>query len=318
MFSLPIQAVQSEKEDAVTSNECCLCPRSCKIDRTTPAGLKRSLCKAGKEVELALVSLHPWEEPCLSGKNGAGTVFFSHCNLRCCFCQNYEISAMGKGWKVTPAQLTDIFLKQQDRGATCLELVTPTHYADTIARCLKDAKNAGLTIPVAYNSNGYDKPDTLRFFQGLVDIWLPDLKYFDSTLGAKYSGVPHYFEYASEAIKTMVDLAKPWQQNSEGILQSGVIVRHLVLPGLWKDSIRCVDWLYDNFGDRICLSLMNQYMPLYKASRHPEINRPLMTVEYQKVIRHARNRGITKSFIQIGRTDSSKFIPNFDGSGITE
>lgn len=277
---------------------------------------KRSLCGATDTPEVALVSLHLWEEPCLSGEKGAGTVFFSHCNLRCCFCQNHEISAEGKGTAVSIERLTQIFLEQQARGATCLELVTPTHYSRSIRDALIRAKECGLTIPVAFNTNGYDLPETLKTFEGLADIFLPDLKYWDSRLGKKYSGVPHYRETACEAIRTMVEMTGPAVFDEKGLLKRGVIVRHLVLPGLWKDSINCVDWLYDTFGNNIYLSLMNQYMPLYKACRHPEINRPLMTLEYQKVVRYARSRGITQAFIQVGKTADSKFIPVFDGSGV--
>ena len=167
-------------------SRCNLCPRRCNADRSSPVEIKRSICRGTDTVEIALVSLHAWEEPVISGKTGAGTVFFSHCNLKCCFCQNHEISAEGRGWPVTVKRLTDIFLEQQERGATCLELVTPGHYTEEIITALTNAKARGLTIPVAYNSNAYELPETLRRLTGLVDIFMPDLKYFDSRLGEKY------------------------------------------------------------------------------------------------------------------------------------
>lgn len=295
---------------------CNLCPRKCNTDRSTPSGLRRALCRASQTVQIALVSLHTWEEPCISGKNGAGTVFFSHCNLRCCFCQNYEISDQGKGIEVTEKRLTEIFLEQQERGASCLELVTPTHYLTAIIPALEKAKAAGLSIPVAYNTNGYDAPESLQRLSGLVDIYMPDLKYFDSRLGQKYSGVPHYFETASEAIRIMFSQVGKPVFDKNGLMKRGLIVRHLVLPGLWMDSCNVVSWLYQTFGDDIYLSLMNQYMPLYKAVRHPEINRPLLTLEYQKVLRHTRALGVKNAFQQVGKTAQSKFIPVFDGANV--
>lgn len=295
---------------------CELCPRRCRTNRDTPEGLKRSLCGASHTPEVALVSLHPWEEPVISGKTGAGTVFFSHCNLRCCFCQNHEISTQGRGLPVSVERLADIFLEEEARGASCLELVTPGHYTDEIVTALKEAKARGLGLPVAWNSNGYERSETLRRLAGLVDVFMPDLKYFDSRLGEKYSGVPHYFETASEAIKTMFEMAGPVQLGEDGLLKRGLIVRHLVLPWQWRDSCRCIDWLYETFGDDVYLSVMNQYMPLFKACRHPEINRRLTTLEYQKVLRHVRELGMNRVFRQVGTTSLAKFIPHFDGSGV--
>lgn len=295
---------------------CNLCPRQCGADRSTALGLKRSICHASDDIEVALVSLHAWEEPILEAKKGAGTIFFSHCNLRCCFCQNYEISAQGKGIRISTERLTEIFLEEEKRGASCIELVTPGHYTRQIREALIAAKEQGLSLPIVYNSNAYELPETLRMLSGLIDIFLPDLKYFDNRLGEKYSGVSKYFDYASNAIRTMFDMTGPTQLDNAGQLRRGLIIRHLVLPWQWRDSCRCLDWIHETFGDQVYVSIMNQYMPLYKACRHPEINRPLTTLEYQKVIRHARNIGITKGFIQVGRTDNAKFIPHFDGEHV--
>ena len=295
---------------------CNLCPRHCNTDRSTPKGLKRSICRASDDIEVALVSLHAWEEPILEAKKGAGTIFFSHCNLRCCFCQNYEISAKGNGIKISTQRLADIFLEEAERGASCIELVTPGHYTRQIREALLSAKERGLTLPIVYNSNAYELPETLRMLTGLIDIFLPDLKYFDNRLGEKYSGVSKYFDYASEAIRAMFEMTGPAELDGSGQLRRGLIIRHLVLPWQWRDSCRCLDWIHETFGDQVYVSIMNQYMPLFKACRHPEINRPLTTLEYQKVVRHARNIGITKGFIQVGRTDSAKFIPRFDGDHV--
>ena len=295
---------------------CNLCPRQCGADRSTALGLKRSICHASDDIEVALVSLHAWEEPILEAKKGAGTIFFSHCNLRCCFCQNYEISAQGKGIRISTERLTEIFLEEEKRGASCIELVTPGHYTRQIREALIAAKEQGLSLPIVYNSNAYELPETLRMLSGLIDIFLPDLKYFDNRLGERYSGVSKYFDYASNAIRTMFDMTGPTQLDSAGQLRRGLIIRHLVLPWQWCDSCRCLDWIHGTFGDQVYVSIMNQYMPLYKACRHPEINRPLTTLEYQKVIRHARNIGITKGFMQVGRTDNAKFIPHFDGEHV--
>ena len=296
--------------------DCRLCPRQCRSDRTAPAGVRRSLCRAGAAAEVSLVSLHPWEEPCLCGRNGAGTVFFTHCNLRCCFCQNYMISAQGQGIPVSDERLAEIFLEQQQRGASCLELVTPSHYVLNIIRALDLARAAGLTLRVVYNSNGYERPDIIACLAGYVDVYMPDLKYFDSALGRKYSGVPDYFEWASRAIQAMVDQVGPVRFDAEGQLVRGVLVRHLVLPWLWQDSCRCVEWLWKCFGDTVCVSLMNQYVPMYRACRHPEINRKLTTLEYQKVVRRARELGLTRCYMQVGQTADEKFVPVFDGANV--
>lgn len=300
----------------MTSKLCNLCPRRCNANRDSPEGVKRALCKSAWTPRVALVSLHAWEEPCISGKRGAGTVFFSHCTMRCCFCQNYEISNEGKGFEVTPERLTEIFLEEEKRGAETLELVTPSHYADSIIPALKEAKKAGLSIPVVYNTNAYDLPETLMRFAGLVDVFMPDLKYFDSRLAARYSGVPNYKEVATKAIETMFELVGPLRFNTEGILEKGVLIRHLVLPWLYKDSFACLEWIYKTFGDDVYVSVMNQYMPLYKANRHPEINRPLTTLEYNRVLDHAEKLGMKKVYFQAGRTNSDIFIPIFDGSHV--
>jgi putative pyruvate formate lyase activating enzyme len=296
----------------VIIEKCNLCPRHCNADRSHG---EYGFCGAGAQVKIALVSLHKWEEPCLSGEKGAGTVFFSHCNLHCVFCQNHKISQGGKGIEVTAARLAEIFLEQQERGAASLDLVTPTHYVPQILAALKLAKQRGLRLPVVYNSNAYETEETLLLLRGSVDVFLPDMKYADEVSACRYSRAPGYFAAASAAICRMAALVgKPVIE--AGRMKRGVIVRHLILPGHKDESMRIVDWLWQTFGDDIYISLMNQFTPMHEVADYPEINRRLTTYEYDKVVDHARELGITQCFIQQGRTASEKFVPQFDGQGV--
>ena len=290
---------------------CELCPRRCGVDRNTDTGF----CGAGREVRLALVSLHPWEEPCIAGDRGAGTVFFSYCNLRCCFCQNHEISHWGRGIAVTDERLAEIFLEQQARGAASLDLVTPTHYVPQILAALRQARERGFSLPVVYNSSAYETLETVESLRGSVDVFLPDLKYLEADTAGRYSQATDYFSVASAALRRMVAIAGP-PQLVDGLLRRGVLVRHMVLPGCRHESMRIVDWLWEEFGNQIYLSLMNQYTPLYRAAEYPEINRRLTTFEYDSVVNHAFDRGFRQCFIQEGQTASEKFVPTFDGKGI--
>ena len=290
---------------------CELCPRRCGVDRNTDTGF----CGAGREVRLALVSLHPWEEPCIAGDRGAGTVFFSYCNLRCCFCQNHEISHGGRGIAVTDERLAEIFLEQQARGAASLDLVTPTHYVPQILAALRQARERGFSLPVVYNSSAYETLETVESLRGSVDVFLPDLKYLEADTAGRYSQAPDYFAVASAALRRMVDIAGP-PQLVDGLLRRGVLVRHMVLPGCRHESMRIVDWLWEQFGNQIYLSLMNQYTPLYRAAEYPEINRRLTTFEYDSVVNHAFDRGFRQRLFQEGQTASEKFVPTFDGKGI--
>jgi putative pyruvate formate lyase activating enzyme len=296
----------------VIIEKCNLCPRRCNADRSHG---EYGFCSAGAQVKIALVSLHKWEEPCLSGEKGAGTVFFSHCNLHCVFCQNYKISQEGKGIEVTTERLAEIFLEQQDRGAASLDLVTPTHYVPQILAALKLAKQRGLQLPVVYNSNAYETEETIVSLHGSVDVFLPDLKYADEVSACRYSKASGYFTAASAAIRRMVEsVGRPVIE--AGRMNRGVIVRHLILPGHKDESMRIVDWLWQTFGDDIYISLMNQFTPMHEVADYPEINRRLTTYEYDKVVDHARELGITQCFIQQGRTASEKFVPRFDGQGV--
>ena len=290
---------------------CELCPRRCRVDRVNRLGF----CSAGENLRVALVSLHKWEEPCLIGKNGAGTIFFSHCNLKCVYCQNFSISHEGFGAEISVKRLAEIFIEQQRRGAANIELVTPTHYADKICAAIDIAKARGLTLPIVWNSNAYENLETLENLRGRVDIFLPDLKYFDDVPAKIFSNAPNYFSIASAAVKKMFELVGS-AQIAGGLMTRGVIVRHLILPNFRRDSIKIVDWLYKTFGDEIFISLMNQYTPIYRAADFKKISRPLTTFEYESVLNHAEKLGIKNCFVQIGKTADKNFIPNFNLDGV--
>lgn len=290
---------------------CELCPRRCRVDRAEALGF----CGAGENLRVALVSLHKWEEPCLVGENGAGTIFFSHCNLKCVYCQNFSISHGGFGAEISIERLAKIFIEQQARGAANIELVTPTHYADKICAALDLAKARGLTLPIVWNSNAYENPETLELLRGRVDIFLPDLKYFDDEPAKTFSNAPNYFAIASAAIKKMFELVGTPQFDGDKMIR-GVIVRHLVLPNFRRDSIKIVDWLYKTFGDEIFISLMNQYTPVFRAGEFKKISRALTTFEYQSVVEYATALGIKNYFVQIGKTADKNFIPNFNLDGV--
>ena len=291
---------------------CELCPRNCKVNRNEKVGF----CGAGIKIRIALVSLHKWEEPCLTGKNGAGTIFFSRCNLKCVYCQNFKISSENFGKEISVERLAEIFLEQQLRGAANIELVTPTHYVPQICLALDAAKSCGLKIPVVYNTNSYENLSTLELLKNRVDIFLPDLKYFDDEIAKTFSNAPNYFAVATAAIKKMFELVGECQFDSEGNLKRGVIVRHLILPNFRRDSFKILDWLQKTFGDKIFISLMNQYTPLFRAKDFKKINRRLTTFEYDSVINYALDIGIKNCYIQVGKTADKKFVPNFDGSGV--
>jgi len=286
---------------------CNLCPRRCGVDRTRRAGF----CGAGDKVRIALVSLHQWEEPCLVGERGAGTVFFSYCNLRCVYCQNHEISHGGKGVEVSTERLAEIFLEQQARGAATLDLVTPTHYVPQIIAALDMAKGRGFDLPVVYNSSGYETIETIEALRGYVDIFLPDLKYMRAESGGAYSAAADYFSHASAAIKKMVELTGPVEFSADGQMKKGVLVRHMVLPGHRHESMELIKWLWENFGRTIQVSLMNQYTPLPQVADIPDLNRRVTRREYESLIDYAVSLGVEQGFVQEGETAMESFIPDF-------
>ena len=293
--------------------KCSLCPRKCYVNRLDG---ELGFCKASKDVKIAKVSLHTWEEPCISGTLGSGTVFFSNCNLNCVFCQNHNISQLGTGKTVSINRLSEIFLEQQQRGAHNINLVTPTHYVPQIIDALKIAKEKGLNIPILYNSNGYENIDTIKALRGFIDVYLPDLKYCNDKYALKYSKAPNYFNTASAVITEMASQVGEAIFDVNGIIQKGVIIRHLMLPGLLFDSKKVIDYIYTTFKDSVYISLMNQYTPMHEAARYSEINKPLNPKHYDSLIDYCVNLGITKGFIQESGTSSTAFVPDFDLSGV--
>lgn len=294
--------------------KCTLCPRNCNVDR---ASSSLGFCNATDKVKIARASLHFWEEPCISGTKGSGTVFFSNCNLKCVFCQNHKISHGGFGKEISIEKLSSIFLNLQDRGAHNINLVTPTHYAFQIIKALDLAKKNGLSIPILYNSNGYEKESTIESLKGYIDVYLPDFKYFNDKYAIKYSNCKNYFKYASSSIEKMYMQVGAPSFDSSGLIKKGVIIRHLMLPGLLFDSKKIVDYIYSKFKDNVYLSIMNQYTPIDSlTNKYPEINKTLNPKHYKSFINYCRELGIKNAFIQDSESSSEKFIPDFDLRGI--
>ncbi len=289
--------------------ECTLCPHKCKIDRNLNIGR----CKAGNKIEIGGVSLHKFEEPCISGKNGSGTVFFSKCNLNCVFCQNYEISNLGNGRKIEIEELSKILLKQQENGAENINLVSPTIYADKIIDAIKIAKQKGLKIPIIYNTNGYENIETLKKLEGYIDVYLPDLKYYDEKLALKYSNIKNYFNTATEAIKEMYRQVGYPIFNENGMITKGVIIRHLVLPNNIENSKKVLKWIYDNLDRRIYVSVMTQYFPTYKAKEFKEINRKLSKTEYNEIENYIYELGIENGYMQdFSEENEEQYVPRWN------
>ena len=261
-------------------DECKLCPFECKVNRNENY-LGR--CKAGKNIKIGLYSLHYDEEPCISGKEGSGTVFFSNCNLKCKFCQNYKISCDGKGEEITIQELAEIFLKQQADGANNINLVTAVPYVPHIIEALKIAKQKGLTIPILYNTSGYEKEETLKMLEGYIDIYLPDFKYYDNDLATRLSGTKNYREITQKAITEMYRQVGKNQYDENGMLKKGMIIRHLVLPNNIQNSKDVLKWIKENMPEDITISLMAQYFPTYKAKEDSQINRKLTQEEYDEI-----------------------------------
>ena len=260
--------------------ECKICPNNCKVNRIDG---KLGMCKANDKVKIALASLHYFEEPCISGDKGSGTVFFSNCNLRCKFCQNYEISHLGNGKEISIEELANTFLDLQEKKANNINLVTPTIYAYQIIEALKIAKKKGLKIPVVYNSNGYESIDTLKALEGYIDVYLPDLKYYYNDIALKYSGIKGYFKNATKAIKEMYRQVGYPKFDEEGMIQKGLIIRHLVLPNQIDNSKKVLEWIKDNIDERVYISIMAQYFPCYEAKNIDELNRKLSKEEYEEI-----------------------------------
>lgn len=288
--------------------ECRLCPRNCLVNRYEGVGI----CGASAKIRVSHYSLHHWEEPVISGNNGSGTVFFSHCNLKCIFCQNKKISTLGYGKEIGPARLRSIFLELQEKGAHNINLVTPTHFVPQIAKVLRKMRPQELKIPIVYNTSSYEWPRTISMMEGLADIYLADLKYFDSELGENYSNCRDYFEIASQAIAAMYEQVGQAVIGDDGLMKRGVIVRVLILPGHKEDAKKIIEYLYKTYGDGIYISIMNQYTPVTKTLKYPNLNWTVTEGEYNDVVDFACDLGVTKAFIQEGETCLESFIPNFD------
>lgn len=287
---------------------CTLCPRNCGVDRIK--GVK-GYCGADNNMRITRAELHFWEEPCISGKAGSGTVFFSGCNMKCVFCQNYKISTKNVGITVTPRELADKFLYLQNKGANNINLVTPTHYVPEIIKALDIAKKKGLNIPVIYNCGGYESVETIKLLNGYVDIYMPDIKYFSDKYAVKYSTAPNYFKVAQKALKEMVSQVGTPVFNKSGIMKRGVIVRHLMLPGLIFDTKKIIDYLYDTYKDDIYISIMSQYTPLPNVKDIPELNRRIDKKYYETMVDYCIKKGIENAFIQDGESANESFIPEF-------
>ena len=293
--------------------KCTLCPRECGINRYEKPGF----CLADNKIRVARADLHMWEEPPISGEKGSGTVFFSGCNLRCVFCQNYDISRENFGKEISVERLAEIFIELQEKGANNINLVTPTHFIDDIVKALNLSRKMGLKLPIVYNTSSYEKVESLKKLDGLVDIYLPDFKYMDSALSARYSNAENYSEVAKKAIAEMVrQVGAPQFDEKTDLMTKGVIVRHLVLPGQTADSKKIIKYLYDTYGDDIFISIMRQYTPFGKLEDYPEINRKITDEEYDEVVDFAVNIGVENGFLQDEEAASESFIPKFNLKGV--
>lgn len=289
--------------------KCKICPHECNINRNEG---KIGRCKSKDKVKIALYSTHDFEEPCISGKKGSGTVFFSNCNLNCIFCQNYEISQEGKGKEIEIEELAEIFLKQQKRKVENINLVTPTSYVPQIIEAIKIAKNKGLNIPIVYNTNGYEKVETLKMLEGYIDIYLPDLKYYYNELAKKYSKIDNYFEIATKALKEMQRQVGSSIFDENRIMKKGMIIRHLVLPNNIENSKKVLKWIKENMEDDTYVSIMAQYFPTYKAKENNELNRKLTKTEWEEIEKYIEKLEIENGYIQELGDHEEEYVPKWE------
>ena len=291
---------------------CNLCPRNCGTDRDKAVGY----CKMTDKLKISRAALHHWEEPCISAENGSGTVFFSGCNMGCVYCQNQDISHQGFGREITEQRLAEIFLELQQKNAHNINLVTPTHYTPQIIRAVKLARENGLSIPVVYNTSGYEKTENIESLKGTVDVYLPDFKYISSDTAKKYSFCADYPQVVKKAISAMVKQTGPCVFDDEGVIQKGTVIRVLVLPGYAEEAKKIIEYLYTTYGDDIFISIMSQYTPCTDLEKYPEINRRLTQQEYDDVIDFAVELGLENGFVQEGESASESFIPPFNLEGV--
>lgn len=293
-------------------SSCTLCPRNCGVDRTKNTGI----CGANDKIKIARASLHLWEEPCISGENGSGTVFFSGCNLSCVYCQNKKISHENFGITVDKARLCEIFFELKMRGVHNINLVTASHFLPDVLSAVELAKRQNIGIPFVYNTSSYERVDALKMCEGLIDIFLPDFKYIESDSAKKYSNAPDYPEIAMDAIDEMVRQQGTPQFDEDGMMTKGVIVRHLMLPGRLIESKKVIKYLYEKYKDNIFLSIMNQYTPVGNLDAFPELCRKVNDADYEELIDYAVDLGVENAFIQEGGAAEESFIPDFDGYGV--
>ncbi|MFR1758066.1 MAG: radical SAM protein [Clostridia bacterium] len=289
--------------------ECCtICPHNCKINRTKNPGR----CKSTDKIKIALYSIHNFEEPCISGEKGSGTIFFSNCNMNCVFCQNYEISQLGRGKEITIEELANVMIKQQERNVQNINLVTPTSYALHIVEAIKIARKKGLEIPIVYNTNGYESVETLKLLEGYVDIYLPDLKYYYDDLAKKYSKVDNYFEIATKAIQEMYRQVGTPVLDENGVMKKGLMIRHLILPNEVQNSKKVLKWIKENIDSNVYVSIMAQYFPTYKAKEIPEIARKITKEEYEKVENYLYGLDLENGYIQELGEHEEEYVPTWE------
>ena len=293
-------------------HNCTLCPRTCGVNR---ASGKKGVCGETATVRLSRAALHFWEEPCISGEKGSGTVFFSGCPLKCVYCQNREISMGDAGKEVSLERLAEIFLELQNKGAENINLVTPTHFVPQIISAVQMAKTNGLRLPVVYNTSGYETEDTIESLKGIVDVYLTDFKYMSEKLAEKYSNAKDYPEIAKKTLKKMVE-QQPEPLFENGMLKKGVVVRHLVLPGCVIDSKAILKYVYQSYGDNVLISIMRQFTPYKLPEKFSELKRKITDAEYQSVVRYAENLGIENGFVQEKEAAEESFIPPFTYEGV--
>jgi putative pyruvate formate lyase activating enzyme len=289
-------------------NSCTICPHNCKINRNNG---QIGRCRSGDKVKIALASVHNYEEPCISDKNGSGTIFFSNCNLSCIYCQNYKISQLGKGYELSVEELANIMLKQQEKGVNNINLVTPTMYVYQIIEAIKIARKRGLKIPIIYNTNGYENVKTIQDLNGYVDIYLPDLKYYSNEISKKYSKIDNYFKYATEAIKEMYKQVGSPIFDENGIIKKGLIIRHLVLPNHLQNSKHILKWIKENMPEDTYVSVMAQYFPTYKAKEDNLINRKLNKKEYREIEEFLYTLNLENGYMQELGEHEEEYVPNF-------
>lgn len=293
--------------------ECSLCPRECGVNRLNG---RKGFCGQTASLKVARAALHMWEEPCISGTNGSGTVFFTGCHLGCVFCQNDQISRGSNGKEISVIRLAQIFMELQEKGAHNINLVTPTHFVPQIIEALRISRKMGLHLPIVYNTGGFEKIDTLELLDGWVDVYLTDFKFMDLHLGRRYANEEGYSFYAAKALEEMYRQTGEPVFDADGMMTKGIIVRHMVLPGQAMDSRKIIDYIYDTYKDKVYLSLMNQYTPSGNLEKYPELKLKVKSKVYERLIDYTLRKGVENAFIQEGQTAKESFIPDFDGEGV--